>query len=53
MSKCVRFLVDYDHQVRRGVTIAYKAGMEMSVPDAHARAALAAGKAEVVAEKAR
>lgn len=47
MSKRVRFTKDFDFPVKRGVVVAYKAGMEVSVPDPHADAAIAAKAGEL------
>ncbi len=44
----VRFTANYDHRVNAQATVAYKAGMELSVPTAHADAAIAKGKAVAV-----
>lgn len=43
MATRYRFDRDYDHPVRPSVDIAYKAGQEVIIPDAHAVAADQAG----------
>lgn len=52
MSKRVRFTKDFDYPVKRGVVVAYKVGMEMSVPDPHADAAVAAKAGELLPNSA-
>lgn len=47
----VRFVRDFDWRPRLGITIAYRAGMEMPVTRACARAACAAGAAVKPATK--
>ena len=44
----VRFIADFDFKPTRRVTVAYVAGMEMTVKRACADQAIAAGKAEAV-----
>lgn len=44
----VRFLADFDYEVTRTVTIAYKAGAEETVKRECADQAIAAGKAEEI-----
>lgn len=48
MSKTVEFTRDYDHPVRFGVDLAYKAGCTLSIPEAHAEAAVKAGAGRIV-----
>jgi hypothetical protein len=48
MAQRLRFTRAFDFRVKPTVTIAYKAGMEMLVPDGAAQAAVAAGAGHVV-----
>jgi predicted RNA-binding Zn ribbon-like protein len=51
MAKQVRFLRDYDVRVAPRVTRAFRRGTEDTLPDAQADAAIAAGAAELMADK--
>ncbi|MDB5733344.1 MAG: hypothetical protein JWQ03_3239 [Variovorax sp.] len=48
MAQRLRFTRNFDFRVKPTVTIAYKAGMDLLVPDGAAKAALQAGAAEAV-----
>lgn len=50
MAVRYRFKKDWDHSVKYGVDVAYKAGTEDLIPEAHADAADAAGAGERVDE---
>lgn len=51
MAKKVRFLKDYDLRTHPREEIAYKKGMEATITDAQADEVIAAGAAEMVADK--
>ena len=53
MSKRVRFTADFDFSPKTNVIVAYKAGMEVSVPDPHAEAAITAKVAVEVPDEPR
>jgi hypothetical protein len=49
----VRFVAPFEYRPKATVTIAYRAGMELSVPTAAADAAIAAGAAVAIKRTAK
>lgn len=53
MAKRVRFTADFDYRPKPRVTVSYKAGTTLLVPEGAASAALAKGKATLAPNQPR